>query len=306
MLGLLNSLRLTIERYVVGRVSLTAHAHAGDTVLTLATTRRMQRGDSIAVLTKPAANEQSVAEIRTVASVPTLTTIVLDSPLTQSYPAETSAVEKTAFGQFIDGIYVGDPARIPAFPAITIEAAGKTSASLTLQSDRREYEIEIMVYADGGDYDSGYRAMIHYAEQIEQSLFRNVIPLVAPYDLRRLTEDVSASDDLIRLSDPDPAYFGYLPCGATVFFESTSRREPNRIRENVGNDPNVYQLVRPVGVDYSAGDAVIRPLRGFYDSRLTSIEYGTVNKGQALKAARLRFVTVEQVNRAPFVDPWTM
>lgn len=305
MLNLLETVRSVIERYVIGRQSLTESANAGDTTLYVASSRRYNAGDIIAVYSKPTPDAASLAELRTISAVPTPDAadsrhrIVIDSPVTQTYDAETSGVEKTVSGQFVDGIYLGDPARLPAFPSITIEAASKTSEGLTIGSDRRDFELEIMVYADGATYDAQYRAMLHYAEQIEESLFRSVIPLVKPYDLRTLAEPVNAGDTVIRLTES----LSGATC-APVWLESPDRRLLNRIGEDLGNA--VYSLIMPAGFDFNAGDSLIRPRRGFFDSRLTDVKYGSLTKDSAtLQAARLRFQASEERIRMPFRDPLT-
>jgi len=68
----------------------------------------------------------------------------------------------------------------------------------------------------------------------------------------------------------------------------------------------VYELILPVGANFSAGDSVIRPHRHIYNTLPHSTKYGTVNKETMLKAAVISYRAQEEVRRfTPFLDPLT-
>ena len=171
MLSLLESVKTIIERYIVGKTPITANIEAGDTTIKVASVRRFNIGDTIAIYNKPAADSASLADIRTIADKPDCFTLIVDSPLTQDYPETTSGIEKCHFGTFLDGIYLGNPATLPAYPSIAIELDEKENEGLTLESTSETATILIWVFADAADYENQYRLMVHYAQQIENALW---------------------------------------------------------------------------------------------------------------------------------------
>lgn len=302
MQNTLRAIKKTIERYVVGKQALTSDVSAGDIIIQVASSRRYKAGDQIAIYKKPAQNEASLADIRTITEIPSTEAIIVDEPLSQDYPAETSGVEKSHYGAFMDGIYIGDPAVLPGFPAITIDLRTKTNKTLTLESTSEEYDLAITVYSDATDYESQYLLMIHYAQEIENSLWRSLYPLVEPYDSAPLSEDVVPSDTMIRLTQA----MTIPPCrDSSVFLEGSDRVSMLRVRADLGN--LVYELATPVGSYFSAGDTVIRPTRYFYMTFPKQLQIGTINASQGpLKAAVLNYHMREERRRfAGFHDPMT-
>lgn len=297
MLNLLEAIKKVIERYVVGKTPILESINVGETAIKVASVRRFNLGDTIAIYNKPSTSDASIADIRTIVDKPDCFTLIVDSPLTQDYPESTSGIEKCHYGTFLNGIYVGNPNTLPGYPAIAIEADYKENSGLTLESTSEESTIFIWVFADATDYESQYKLMLHYAQQIETALWRTLYPLAEPYFSSALRYDASEGDLTISLTEP----IGM----ANVFLEGIDHRGYYRINRDMGGD--VYELTTPIRSPYCAGDAVISPRRHFYETKPESIDYGTINSESGpLKAALLTYVVKEEKRRyGGYSDPLT-
>lgn len=308
MLEILKALKKIIERFIADMVSLRETANPGDTTIYVQNTRRFMPGDYI-VIRKSV--DSSEAELLCVKNVIDRNTLLAESPngdpITQKYETPDALIQKLIGYQagetdFLKAVYIGDPSVISHFPAITIDAKSKNNSWLTLESISEEYEIDITVYVDGqAYYESQYELMHFYTKQIERSLFRSLYPLVQPYNITTLSEDVSPGDNIIRVTDED-----FFKCGlGWIFFESVDSLVINRAEESLGN--GALRLVRPVGANFATGDNVIHPLRHIYNSMPHTIQYGITNKGSGiLRAARISYKCNEEKRLySPFIDPLT-
>lgn len=305
MLALLTAIKTIIERYIVGKVSLLTNAVKGDTVIEVASARRFNIGDLIAVYSKPAVDQSSLADIRTIVQVPDWQIIVIDKPLSQSFPKATSGIEKTWNRQFIDGVYIGNPPVLPAYPAITVEMIAKENEPLTLESTTEDYTIAITVFSDASDFQGQYGLMLKLAQEIENSLFRSLYPLVEPFDSAPLAEPVDVADRTIRLAETINAEFPLQP-NQDIFIESTDRLSHLRVCKNVGS--LLYELTSIAYGPFNVGDLVIRPRRHFYMTFPERIDFADIDsKDGPLKAARLTYIAREERNRfrGGFRDPLT-
>lgn len=307
MLDIQKSIKKIIERFIVNKVALTSAVSAGSTTVSIASTRRFCVGEGIVVYNKPAAHLQAEGEVHTVSNVINTNTIELDSPLVASYPLANSYVEKligfeTGNQQFLDGVYIGDPAVIPRYPAITIDAKSRTSEWITLESTSEQYDIDITVYVQAADFESQYELMHAYVKAIESSLFRSFYPLVEPWDTTTLAQDLGESDTVIEVSDGS---FLTCPLLSWIWLESVDFLRPNRIKRILSS--NTFELQFPVGREFSEGDTIIRPHRHIYNTLPHSTQYGTVNKDTMLKAAVISYKAQEEVRRyVPYIDSLTL
>ena len=303
MLDILKAIKKIIDRYIVNMTPLNAGLSKGDTVLSIASTRRYCPGDHVVVYHRPASG-QSEGEVHEVTEIIDNQTMTIKEGLTTDFPVTNSFVEKllgfeTGNQQFLEASYIGDPSVVIKFPCITINGTQRTSEWLTLESTSEKYEIEITVYVTAADYESQFELMHYYTKAIENSLFRSLYPLVEPYDKTTLVEDVDPSDTLIRVSNQN-----LLRCAGWIFLESYDFLRANRIKNDLGN--GVYELIRPAGRDFSAGDSIIWPHRHIYNSLPHSTQYGYVNKDGMLKASRISMKLEEEVRRhVNYIDPLT-
>lgn len=305
MLDIQKAIKKIIERYIVCMVTLDDAVSAGDTMIPVTSTRRINIGDNIVVYNKPSATIQAEGEVHIVTDIPDKGIVEIDSPLVSSYSIPNSYIEKligfeSGNETFLEAVYIGDPAVIPRYPAITVDAKSRNSEWLTLESTSEKYDIDITIYVTAADYESQYELMHSYVQAIECSLFRSFYPLVDPYQITTLSEDVIASDTLIRTPDDD-----LLQCGlGWIWLESYDYLRTNRVSSYLGN--GAYELMFPVGREFSAGDSVIRPRRHIYNTLPHTTRYGTVSRETMLKAAVISYYAQEEVRRyVPYLDPLT-
>lgn len=306
MLDIQKSIKRIIERFIVNKVPLIEPVSTGSTTVKIETTRRFCVGEGIVVYNKPAPTIQATGEVHIISDIIDRNTIIIDSGLVADYPLLNSFVEKligyeSGNEQFIDGVYIGDPAVIPRYPAITIDAKSRSSEWITLESTSEQFDIDITVYVQASDFELQYEMMHAYVKAIESSLFRSFFPLVEPYDITTLAADVEADDTTIQVSNGD---FLVCPTLSWIWLESVDFLRPNRIKKILS--PNVFELQFPTGREFEAGDTVIRPHRHIYNTLPHSTQYGTVNKGTMLKAAVISYKAQEERRRyVPYLDPLT-
>lgn len=297
-LSIQKAYRKIIARYIVNERNVTAALSAGSTIIPVESARRFTSGEKIVVF-DPVSYR---GEIAVIDYLPDRHNIVVESGLQSAWPS--SAVVRKLLGyesgveQYIQGIYLGDPAVISHFPAITINIKSRSSEWLTLESTKETYNIDITIFVQGAQYDQQYEMMHAYVDAIERALYRSLYPLVEPYFAYPLLYPVGKEDYIFQIDGPD------FVCGSMLFFESLDHLIPNMISQNLGN--GVYRTRIPMCQDFDAGDKVIWPRRHIFNSMPQGTQYGTINKGTMLKAAVISVVCEEEVRRfAPYIDPLT-
>lgn len=295
------AIRRIIERFIAKIVPLTADASIGDTTLTLQSTRRFVRREHIVVYSTGTGE----GEVHEVTDIVNSTTMTIGTPLVANHAASDSYVQKllgfeAGNQQFLNGIYIGDPSVIMSYPAITIDAKSESVEWMTLESTRHTYEIDITVYVLAADFESQYDMMHAWVKAIKNSLFRSFYPLVDPYTLTTLAEDVTPGDTLIKITDEDLA-----SCmGGWIWLENYDFLRWNKVIGSLGN--GVLELSVPIDREFEAGDNIIRPRRHIFNTLPRGIQYGTVNKESMLKAAVISYTADEEIRRyTPFIDPLT-
>lgn len=302
MLQLQEAIKRIIERYIVNLIPISEAISANETTIPLRTSGRFQKCDTVVIYNQAVLDATGEGEIRTISCIPDRNTIELDQPLIDAYTADTSFVQKLVGGRFVQGIYLGDPAKISHYPAITINAVEKSNEWFTLSSTKETYQIDISIFAEAGDYEESYRLMHTYSKHIEQALFRSLYPLAKPYDQATLAQPVSASDTVFQVTNAQDLvnhFTGY------VFFENWDNLRSNRIKRILGS--GVFETGMPIGADFDAGDTVIQPGRHFYNAFPRGIKFGTINQESTVfKAAVVSYMAQEEVKRyPPFIDPLT-
>lgn len=302
MLQLQEAIKKIIERYIITTVPFSEAISAEQTTIPVRSSGRFQKCDYVVVYSQALFDATGEGEVRQISCIPDANTIVLDTPLIDAYPADTSFVQKLVEGRFIKGIYFGDPAKISHYPAFTINAVEKSNEWFTLESTSETFQIDITLFVEAADYEESYRMMHAYAKRIERALFRSLYPLAEPFDTAILAEDVGPTDNIIRVTD-----FQDLVNHLTgfVFLESWDSLRSNRIKQIL--DAGVFELAMPIGSNFSAGDTVIQPGRHFYNAFPRGIKFGTINQESTVfKAAVISYMAQEEVKRfQPFLDPLT-
>ena len=178
MLDIQKAIKKVIERFVVNMIPLQAPAVAGSTTVQVDTTRRFCPGDAVVVYNKPSALVQAEGEVHIIDGITDRTTMELETSLVSNFATANSFVEKligfeSGNEAFLEAVYIGDPAVIPRYPAITIDAKTRTSEWLTLESTSEQFDIDISVYVQASDFESQYELMHAYVQGIEKALFRS-------------------------------------------------------------------------------------------------------------------------------------
>ena len=153
MLEIQKSIKKIIERFIAQMIPLTEDASAGDNYVTIQSTRRFMAGDHIVIRREGSWD----AELHCIAEIPDHNTMVFDDTLSIDRPSGTYVQKLIGFdggdtAEFLKGVYLGDPAVIQQFPAITVDAKNRSSKWLTLESTSEHYEIDISIYVDGRVY----------------------------------------------------------------------------------------------------------------------------------------------------------
>ena len=306
MLEIQRAIKRVIERFIVNLIPLSETAAAGSTIIKPQYIRRFEEGEVIVVYSKDSPSAHPKGEVHVISDIDQDNTkITLDSPLIGNYPSSISYVEKMIGFEdgsetFLDAVYIGEPDPILRYPAITVSGESRNSDWLTLESTEEKYTLKISVYVLAADYESQYELMQAYVKAIENSLFRSFYPLVEPYDITTLADDVDADDYYIRVANPEFYRTGL----GWIFLESHNDLRHNYTCEHLGS--GVLRMSHKVGKDFSAGDKVIRPRRHIFNSLPRTTQYDTIKKGSMLKAATITYECTEEVKRyTPFLDPLT-
>ncbi len=303
-LAILQTYRKIIARYIVNERNITSNISVGDTSISVESTRRFNVGEKIAIIN----NTSQKAEVVVISDIPDYHTITITAPTIASYPHTNSIIRKilgyeSGIEGFIQAIYLGEPEVISHYPAITIDLKSRNSEWLTIESTKETYSIDVTVYVLAQDYLTQFELMHTYVDYIEQALFRSFYPLVEPYNTASLRYDVSASDTVIQIEPADITNFEKV-CSGWIWLENIDYLLYNRVSRYMGN--GIYELTRAVGREMYAGDTVIAPTRHIFNTLPESTQFGTVNKGTMLKAARISVRAEEECWRGvPYVDPLT-
>jgi len=236
MLRLQEAIKKIIERFIVNITPVSTAISAGAFIVPIQSSRRYEVGDEVVIYSQAVLNATGEGEIRIISCIPDTNSIQFCDALLDPYPADTSFVQKLVDGKFLEGVYIGDPAKISHYPAITINATTMTNEWLTLTSITKTYNIDITVFTKEADYESSYRAMHTYIEKIEEALFRSLYPLAAPFTVGILAEPVAATDTVIRLVQPQPLH----GVGGYIFLENWDFTRHNRLKSILDIDEGIF------------------------------------------------------------------
>lgn len=221
--------------------------------------------------------------------------VTLSTPILNNWSmSDNTVLIKTINEQFVQGIYIGDPDVIPKFPAITVNGISRSSEWLTLESSKERYQIEATIFVQASTHENGYRFLLNIVDIIQLGLKRNITPLINDYDITSLAQDITACDRVIRLTDRD-----MINNYRRIIIEDENESTENWVLGwyDEIEDPaqNAVQLESAVPYGFSALDTtVIVPKRFIFNSWPDSIQYGTIHKGELLKAAKISWFAEEE------------
>lgn len=288
---ILDSVRRIVYKWVNTSSRIQLNVTRGDTVICVQSSRRFTAGDQVMLKNSTVYETGLIVDsVDRLAGLITLTTPVLNNWTI----AENTVLIKTINEQFVQGIYIGEPDVIPRFPAITVNGISRSSEWLTLESTKERYQIEVTIYVKGGTHEEGYRFCMAMTDEIQKGLKRNIMPLVSDYNLTSLTKDITAGDFTIFVNDRS-----LLENSTRIIIEDTYETQ-----ETWGislydseEDPSqeAVRLSECAEFDFSVSDTtIIVPSRHVFNSWPDNIQYGSIHKGELLKAAKISWFAEEE------------
>jgi len=299
---LLESIRRIIYRWVNTQTPLTADVAKGDTTLYVQTTSRWSEGDELAIIDF----ENQIFEAKLIiAEVVNETTLELTTPIQVNNGwtvAQNAVVRKTHGGKLMEGIYIGDPAVIPQYPAISIMGNSKSSNWEALQLTKENFKVQISTFVKSSSNEESYRQLLSLTDTIERGLKNNFYPLVGPFNSTEIIAPIIAGDTFIKVADTsvfDPTKTRHL------LLDSLHRSEEAAVK--CVTDETTLELYAPFMNDYTLDELprAIAMTRFFYNSWPADINYGFVHRGSLLHASTIDYFAWEaEIQEAGgWIDP---
>lgn len=290
MEGVLDGVRRIVHKWVNTTTPFTESVNAGDSVLHAKYVTRFSPGDEIMI--KNDTYYETGLYVMEVNNDEK--TITLASPVLNNWDISDSLLIKTIYGQFVQGIYIGDRDVIPRYPAITVNGTNRNSEWFTLESTKEKFDVELTIYVQASTQEQGYRFLLNMADTIQLGLKRNIQPLVGDFNITSLSEDVSAGDQIMHVEDRS-AFYGYR---RFVIEDETNHQENWVTRLYTEEEDPTQSVVRvkdAICRDYNAIDtSIIVPKRFIYNSWPRDTQYGHIHKGELLKAAKINWFAEEE------------
>jgi len=287
----LDSVRRIVHKWVKTSTTIELNVDRGDTVICVKNSRRFNVGDQ--VMLKNSTIYETALVIESIDKVANL--ITLTAPALNDWTiAENTVLIKTISEQFVQGIYIGEPDVLSLFPAITVNGVSRSSEWMTLESTKERYQIDLTVYVKASTHEKGYRFLLNITDEIQKGLKRNITPLVNDYDITSLTQDIQAGDTTIYVADRS-----LFNNNRRVMIEDLYESHENWVTTwfTEAEDPSQGALVLADCVPYafSASDTtIVIPNRFIYNSWPDNVEYGSIHKGELLKAAKISWFAEEE------------
>jgi len=288
---ILDSVRRIIHKWVNTTSRIQSNLSRGDTLISVRNASRFNIGDQVMLKNDTVYETGLVVEnVSFTSNCVTLSTPVLNDWTT----IENTVLIKTIHEQFVQGIYIGEPDVIPRFPAITVNGTSRASEWMTLESTKEKYQIEVGIYVQASTHEQGYRFLLNMADTIQLGLKRNIMPLVNDYDITSLEEDITACDTTIRVADRS-LFNNHRRIIIEDDLESTENMVIGWFDETEDPQQNALQLHSSVLYSFSAEDtSIIVPKRFIFNSWPSDTQYGTIHKGELLKAAKISWFAEEE------------
>jgi hypothetical protein len=297
MYDVLNGLRKIINRWVNTESPILEPISVGDRLISLRTSHRFRPGDDVLI------TDGSEFEYpHMVVEIPDSTHVVLqDGVRFSDWNIGNCSLRKAVRGQFVQGIYLGDPDSIIKYPAITVNAKNKSSEWIGLEVTKETYDVDITCYVQDATQEDGYEFLLHLTRIVETGLKKNPFPVVGDRSYVPLLAAVYPGDTYIRIADTD----GITP-DQFILFDSVFQSEDAWVAEIV--DGQVIRLREPLRNSYplDSDPQVIIINRFLFKAWPKSIDYGFVHKTTLLKASKISWSAEEAEMQMPYGwgDSW--
>jgi hypothetical protein len=292
MEAVLDSVRRIVLKWVDTTSRIQSDVAAGDTTVCVKNARRFYRGDEVMLK-----NNQNIYESNLfVQEIDEGGLVTLTTPVLNNWQvSDDTVLIKAIHGQFIQGVHIGEPEVLgPKFPQITVNGVSRSSEWMTLESTKERYEIEIGVYVQAAAREEGYRFLMKVTDAIQQGLKMNLQPLVADYDITSLTQDAAEGDLTLYLAERS-----LVQHYRRIIIEDEYEAMENWVTHlYAATEDPTGQAVRikdPMNFSYTAATtSVVVPKRFIFNSWPHNIQYGTVHKGELLKASKISWFAEEE------------
>ena len=302
MAEILDSVRKIIYRWVNTISPITENISIGDTILTLQATRRFEIGDQVMIKNAEIYETSLIVKSIIDDNQLELTTTVLNN---WEVDGNNTVLIKTINEQFVQSIYIGDPNVIARYPAITVNGASRNSEWMTLESTKERYEIEIGVYVQAAMHEKGYRFLLETVDMIQKGLKRNILPLVDDYNVTSAVDSPSIINNLaIGDVNIEINNVGLVGDYRYIIFEDNYNMQENWIVNvfptsdpsgRLDDGPGYIHLADPICYNFNVEDTtIILPRRFVFNSWPSDIDYGTIHKGELLKAGVINWFAEEE------------
>jgi hypothetical protein len=291
MAEILDSVRRIIYKWVNTSSRINLNVTRGDTVISVQDSRRFNPGDQVMLKNSTVYETALIVDcVDTDAMLVTLTTPVLNDWTI----AENTVLIKTINEQFVQGIYIGDPDVISRFPAITVNGLSRSSEWLTLESTKERYQIEVTIYVKESTHEEGYRFLMEMTDVIQRGLKYNIMPLVSEYNLTSLARDITKGDLTIYIDNRS-----LLDSYRRIIIEDPFETQEVWVTALYDQEDDPSQQAARLSDcafwDFNASNTtIIVPTKHVYNSWPDNIEYGSIHKGELLKAAKISWFAEEE------------
>jgi len=300
MEDVLESIRRTVYRWVNTSVPLTATIALGGDTISVTTSHRFRAGDEVALFDPDTGLGEPHIIIEEIVDN---TTIRFQSGIQASEgfgPGQGSMLMKAWNGNFIQAIFLGDPAVIPVYPSIAIMPGTESSEWLTLGVTTETYNVKVVTYVEADNQEDSYRYLLKVTKAIQDGMKKNIFPLIGPFTTHTVTADVAIGDNFLRVSDTTD-----LICQQKIVLENIHRAEELEIL-NIINGTTIEVCVPPANPYFvSESSKIIGLTRFIYNSWPSDIDYGYIHKGSLLHASTISWFgkETEVQTRGGWIDP---
>lgn len=293
----LSSLKKIIHRWVNTETPVTEQISSGDVLIPVKTSHRFRVGDDV-LITDGVEFEYP----HLIKEIPDSTHIVLEDGVRfNDWQLGNCNIRKAIKGQFVQGIYIGDPDSIIKYPAITINGKSKSSEWIGLEVTKEQYEVDITCYIQDATQEEGYEYLLHLAHVVETGLKKNPFPVVGDKAYYPLLSGVETGDLYIRVADTSD-----ITPNQFILFDSVFTSEDAWVQEVI--DGQTLKLREPLRNDYPMehDPQVIVITRFLFKAWPKNVDYGFVHKSTLLKAARISWSAEEAQMQMPYGwgDSW--
>jgi len=313
--GIVDAIIDSIKSELIVGQKITADVAVGATSISVENSFHYYPGQEVVMIDNDYMNRNSSrynsAEYAVVRSVPDTNTINLISPLLRDYTVANGGQIQKAIAHtplFDRDVLFGDREVIPEDKiSITVEPETMTNEWIYLQGGlSEETRCKITIYGQNAETENGMRILAAYSKAVYDiligSLHLNINDNQTP-----LTRDINAGDTVFCICNTQDNLENFVVSTNGELYLFQDNETPRCVRYEItdrviSGDEICLTVSCPFLHSYSRSEFAVasRMRRYMYDTRISDITYGYVQKGSAfLRAAELSWFGKE-VNEVPF------